>query len=130
MSKRHIEQYIPQAIEVLEQTFTDGVIPSAYNGYISSFGASIIQSGLLPTLALFENTNASTKENKEYLSYLIIQILTGSPDDRSLLRYAIESSEDEAQLKRKILDISIALKLSIRTFKLDKGKSDKGGKYE
>lgn len=130
MSKRHIEQYIPQAIEVLEQTFTDGVIPSAYNGYISSFGASIIQSGLLPTLALFENTNASTKENKEYLSYLIIQILTGSPDDRSLLRYAIESSEDEAQLKRKILDISIALKLSIRTFKLDKGKSDKGGKDE
>ena len=130
MSKRHIEQYIPQVIEVLERTFPDGVIPSAYNGYISSFGASIIQSGLLPTLALFENTNASTKENKEYLSYLIIQILTGSPDDRSLLRYAIESSEDEAQLKRKILDISIALKLSIRIFKLDKGKSDKGGKDE
>ncbi len=124
MSKKNIEKYIPQAIAVLERTFDDGVIPSAYNGYISSFGASIMQSGLLPTLALFENTAASTRENKEYLSYIIMQILTQSSDDRSLLRYVINSNEDETALKRKILDISIAIKLSIRTFKLDRGGED------
>ena len=116
MSKRNIEKYIPVVLEVLQEEFIDGEIPSAYNGYISSFGASIIQSGLLPTLALFENTSASTKENKEYLTYLIQRVLTGKKDDISLLRYVI--AKNDATLKQQILDISVALKLSIRTFKL------------
>jgi len=124
MSKKAIEKYIPKAIEVLDREFTDGKIPSAYNGYISSFGASIMQSGLKPTLALFENTNASTKENKEYLSHLIVKILTDSNDDISLLRYVVDSTEDKNYLKEKILNISIAIKLSIRTFKLDKGEKN------
>ena len=42
-------------MRVLKEEFSDGKIPSAYNGYISSFGASIIQSGFCATLALFEN---------------------------------------------------------------------------
>jgi len=122
MSKRTIEAYIPKVLKVLDRTFTEGVIPSAYNGYISSFGASVMQSGLLPTLALFENTNASTKENKEYLSYLIVQVLTGRSDDISLLRYVLD--KDEVLMKQQILDISVAIKLSIRTFRLDKGEKD------
>ncbi len=122
MSKRNIEAYIPKVLEVLDRTFTEGVVPSAYNGYISSFGASIMQSGLLPTLALFENTNASTKENKEYLSYLIVQVLRGDTADVSLLRYVLDGNQK--LLKKEILDISIAIKLSIRTFKLDKGKEN------
>ena len=42
MSKKTIEKYIPEAMRVLKEEFSDGKIPSAYNGYISSFGASII----------------------------------------------------------------------------------------
>jgi len=122
MSKKSIEKYIPKAMEVLAKTFKDGVIPSAYNGYISSFGASILQSGLLPTLALFESTNSSAKENKEYLTYIIFQILTGKDDDVSLLRYVMDNNQDI--LKPQIMDIAIAIKLSIRTFKLDKGEKD------
>lgn len=122
MSKKNIEKYIPKAIEVLTDTFPDGKIPSAYNGYISSFGASIIQSGLLPTLALFENTNAKTKESKESLTYLILQVLTDRKDDISLLHYVLDNNE--AILKPKIMDISIAIKLSIRTFKLEKGEDN------
>jgi len=122
MSKKNIEKYIPDTMKVLDRTFANGTIPSAYNGYISSFGASIIQSGLLPTLALFENTNSSTKENKEYLSYIIMQVISGNEDDKSLLRYCLD--KDETLVKQQILDISVALKLSIRTFKLDKGDKD------
>ena len=120
MSKKRIESYIPKAIEVLQEEFSDGIVPSAYNGYISSFGASIIQSGLLPTLALYENTNANTKESKEYLSYIIVRILTQKKDDISLLHYVLNSKEDTNYLKELILDIAIAIKLSIRTFKLQK----------
>ena len=121
MSKRQIEAYIPKALKVLHNAFPEGEIPSAYNGYISAFGASVIQSGLLPTLALFENTNASTKESKEYLSYLIVRILTGREDDISLLHYVINNPDPRH--KQQILDIAVAIKLSIRTFKLV-GKED------
>lgn len=124
MSKKRIEIYIPKAIEVLDATFTDGVIPSAYSGYISSFGASVMQSGLKPTLALFENKDAATKEDKEYLTKIILQILDSSSNEISLLRYVLGSTKEEQYLKEQILDISIAVKLSIRTFKLDKGEKD------
>jgi CRISPR-associated protein Cmr5 len=119
MSKQSVEKYIPEVMKVLKDEFPEGSIPSAYNGYISSFGASVMQSGLLPTLALFENTNACTKENKEYLTYLIVRVLTGSRDDISLLHHVLKNNE--ALLKPKIIDIAVAIKLCIRTFKLDKG---------
>ncbi|HHH51506.1 MAG TPA: type III-B CRISPR module-associated protein Cmr5, partial [Campylobacterales bacterium] len=91
MSKRDIEKYIPKALEVLSQEYPNGVIPSAYNGYISSFGASIIQSGLLPTLALFENENNQdkTKADKSVLTKNILKVLDSSYPDNSLLRYVV-----------------------------------------
>jgi len=119
MSKNNIEKYIPKTIEILSIEFENGKIPSAYNGYISSFGASIIQSGLKPTLALFENRQANTKEDKSFLMNLILKILDENTTETSLLRYVINHNEE--LLKPKIIDIAIALKLSIRTFELDKG---------
>ena len=117
MSKKRIEKYIPDAMKVLKDEFKEGVIPSTYNGYISSFGASIIQSGLLPTLALFEKKDAPTKEDKSKLTKLILKILDDTFDG-TLLEYALDNNSD--RLKQQILDISIAIKLSIRTFELKK----------
>jgi len=104
-------------MEVLKETFPDGIFPSSYNGYISSFGASVIQSGLKPTLALFENKDASTKEKRELLTNVILKILEQNTQATTLLDYVLNSKEDKTYLKRKILDISIAVKLSLRTFK-------------
>lgn len=123
MSKRNIEKYIPKALKVLQETFSN-TIPSSYNGYISSFGASIIQSGLKPTLALFENENANTLQKKQLLTSIILNILDEKTNETSLLKYVISSKEDEIYLKKQILDIAVAIKLSIRTFTLDKGKKD------
>ncbi len=126
MSKKNVEEYIPKALDVLEEHYPNKVIPSAYNGYISSFGASIIQSGLLPTLALFENENNQdkTKEDRSVLTKNILKVLDDNYPDNSLLRYAIYYNGNRELLRQKIIDISIALKLTIRTFKLDKGKKD------
>ncbi|AXX95873.1 type III-B CRISPR module-associated protein Cmr5 [Arcobacter ellisii] len=117
MSKKRIESYIPKAIELLTKEFPEGKIASSYNGYISSFGASIIQSGLKPTLAVFENTNASTKEDKSYLTKLILKLLPNTQGN-SLLKFVLANKQKEESLKEEILDIAVALKLSIRTFKL------------
>lgn len=117
MSRKAIENYIPRAMEVLTEAFPDGTFPSSYNGYISSFGASILQSGLKSTLALFENKDANTKEQKEILTKIILSILDKDSQAQSLLQYVLASNEDEYHLKQKIIDISVAVKLTLRTFK-------------
>ncbi len=117
MSKKRVENYIPKALEVLEKKFKDS-IPSEYNGYISSFGASLIQSGLKATVALFENKNSQSKSDKEILTEIILEILDEKSKEKSLLRYIIESKKDERVLKEEIKDISIAIKLALRTFEL------------
>lgn len=122
MSKINIENHIPKVMEILSDTFTDGVIPSSYNGYISSFGASIIQSGLKPTLALFENENANTQEKKQLLPKLILEVLDKDSSQKSLLKYVLAKPNEEQYLKQQILNIAVAIKLSIRTFKLEKPK--------
>lgn len=117
MSKKSIERYIPKAMSVLNKTFENGIFPASYNGYISSFGASIIQSGLKPTLALFENKDANTKEKKEILTNIILSILDPKAQEDSLLKYVLNHSENEQYVQQQIKDISIAVKLSLRTFK-------------
>jgi len=117
MSKKNIEKYIPKAMDALSETFDKGTFPSSYNGYISSFGASIIQSGLKPTLALFENKDSSTKEKKELLTNIILKIIDSNTKEESLLHYILQNQQNEHYLKQQILDISIAIKLSLRTFK-------------
>ena len=124
MSKKNIENYIPNVMKVLDATFKEGVVPSSYNGYISSFGASVMQSGLKPTLALFENENANTQEKKQLLPKLILKVLDANTQESSLLRYVLQRADEEDFLKQQIIDISIAIKLGIRTFKLDKGQKD------
>lgn len=74
------------------------------------FGASIIQSGLEPTLFL-KNENASTLEKKQLLPKLILNILDENSTETSLLKYVLNRPNEKQYLKREILDIAIAIKL-------------------
>lgn len=120
MSKKRVEEYIPIALEVLDKEFSDGKVPKEYNGYISAFGAGIIQSGLKPTVAIYENEQASTKSEKYKLTRIILKIIDKNSQETSLLRYIINSNQNEKLLKEKIKDAAIAVKLAIRTFELTK----------
>ncbi|WP_027340251.1 type III-B CRISPR module-associated protein Cmr5 [Halonatronum saccharophilum] len=141
MGKKRIENYIPKAIEVIEKEFKGESIPKVYKSYISSFGASIVQSGLKPTLAFYEkDDNVSQgdkgskhdkgpKHDRSRLSRMILKLIDDS--EGSLLRYVIEEEEqgkDGRSLREKIKDAAIAIKLALRTFKLseDSGGNDEG----
>jgi len=133
MSKAHIEDMIPRAIEVLSKEFGhDGKIESVYQGYISSFGVGVVQVGLLPTLAYFEseksndtedaNTNGQ-KGDRKIISDLVRNTLN-IKEDISLLKHAIDAlnkEEFKEEFKEEIKDASVALKLSMRLFDLAKG---------
>ena len=115
-----IEKYIPQIITILKRDYGEKV-PKIYNSYIASFSTSIAMNGLIATVALYEDMNKikenKTKGDRSYIPKLIMEILTQR--EESLLRYILENKEAEKVLKRQILDISIAFKLAIRTFKLE-----------
>jgi len=119
-----VEQLIPDVMKVLKDTFKNGEIPSTYNGYISAFGAGVMMNGLKPTVAMYENKKADTKEDRAKLTNVILEVLKKrhslSGDYKNLLDYILNYDGKESVLKKEILDIATAVKLCIRTFKLVK----------
>lgn len=133
--KKSIEKLIPRALQAVEEHLAHGgTVPSAYNGYIASMGASIVQMGLLPTLAFYSlgksedapgtdnEKGADTKEDRSKLLLTIFKII--EPEESAnyqgtLLKYALEENVNQRFLKKRILNAAIAVKLAIRTFKLE-----------
>lgn len=126
MSTKHIQKIIPTAIKAAEKHLVNnGKISSEYNGYISSFGASVISAGLLPSI-IFYSQQGESKERQKIIA-AIEQILRkhGYPDINLLekvekLFKGKNTQADINRLTEKIFDAAIALKLAIRTFPIPK----------
>jgi len=116
-----IDNLIPEVMQILKTKFKDGKVDNQYNGYISSFGASVLMSGLKATVAMFENENSKAKDRKILMNVILKVLNKQAKDNDKLLDYILKN--DDEKLKQKILDIAIAIKLCIRTFKFEK--SDK-----
>ncbi len=130
---RNIEKYIPIALKVLKDDgigiVKDGKIDKTYNGYISSFGASLISSGLLPTLIFYSKSAEQTTNADRSLIPVALEKMLQSPEigilnnEQHLLKEVITRYNDEC-LKKKIQECAIALKLAIRTYPTPKPKND------
>ncbi|MCD3350624.1 type III-B CRISPR module-associated protein Cmr5 [Clostridium botulinum D/C] len=126
MNKKEVEKYIPLAIisikEVMSNTTNTAEesleLPKEFKGYISSFGAGIIQSGLLPTVAFFEKEDSNSKSYRFKITEMIFKMLAKEKycKDNKLLNYLLDK-EDIEEVKEDIINIAIALKLAMRTFK-------------
>jgi len=115
---RSINKILPAALEVTKDLLANNdAISKEFNGYISSFGAAVIQSGLKPAVAFFE-TKGSADEDRTLLMKAILRLITkDDKNDGKLLDYIIRNEKNRT-LKKEILDAAAALKLAIRTFKL------------
>ena len=115
--KKRIEKHVPKAIDIAKGLMENGKIDKAYNGYISSFGAAVIQSGLVPAVAFFsyENAKSDIEKGKKNLMAAIAKLLD-LPNDTDLLRHVIDN--DNALTKDRVLDMATSLKLAIRTYPL------------
>lgn len=122
---------IPDAIDTARNHLVeDGKIKNEFNGYISSFGASIISAGLLPSIIFYSQKGDSAERNKIILCIEAILKKHGYPDSFNLLKTVeshFKNTPNQAEINRltdKIFDATIALKLAIRTFsKLKNGQS-------
>ena len=130
---KQIDRYIPPAMQLVTRKLASvsnkGHVPAVYKGYISSMGASIVLSGLVPTLAFY---NADTRDSgSEQPRRPLLDILHELLRDRyvlknqdSLFDYALALEDQKKKtelrrLKRDVINASIALKLALRTFHLE-----------
>lgn len=126
-----IEKYIPIALKVLADKdlgiVKNNEISSTYNGYISSFGASIISSGLLPTFIFYSKSAESTKDaDRSLIPKAIEKMLKEIKflDNNENLNEKIIHNFNDARLRQKIQECAIALKLAIRTYPQTKTDND------
>lgn len=130
--RNRVEKYFPSVLEIVEEEFRDkinnGGIPNEFKGYISSFGAMVTDSGLLPALAFFEkNDDGATEERVKIINVMkkflikknkipdksgkLVKLIIGQVTDGGRVNY------DQLRIyESMIIDIAIALKLALRTF--------------
>ena len=119
---KRIEKLIPDAIEIAREKLSKGktTMPKGYKSAISSFGASILQAGILPTVAFYSEKGES-EINRPFLLDAIFTLIKKQTqqtiNEGKLIEYVVKNKNDK-RIKQKILDSAIALKLAIRTFEL------------
>lgn len=124
INKKKVEEYIPRAIKEIELIFPECKekgLPKELNGYICSFGASIIQSGLIPAVAFYERkeTKGSNEvaENRKKLMKIIGKLIFSKMSENDLLIERLIELEDYNSKKNEVIHSAIALKLAIRLYK-------------
>jgi len=123
-----INKLLPLAIEVAkEKLVKDGKIDAKMNGYFSSFGASILSAGILPTVIFY---NQAEKEKAKIITALNEMCLKKdklSNDTNTLPQYLESLIEEKDNVyKMKVVELTaienfvkdacVALKLAIRIF--------------
>lgn len=133
--KKTLQELIPQARQVISEVGmanASGEVSTLFKGYISSFGASIVQAGLLPTVIFFENDseteNKARKKVCQAIYLLIEREKTPNKPTPNVQNYEFNAyllgKEDGQQrfenprLLQKVVDYAIALKIALRTFKM------------
>lgn len=118
---RKLEKLIPDAINVVKKELAhEGKVAKEYNGYIASFGASVIQNGILAAILFYNNTNAETKKDRSKLMEAISKIIKNNNHEKNDVNLFEYASTNKAKATADILDAATALKLAIRTFELTK----------
>ena len=129
--KNRIIKLLPYAENAIEQLFKrdndnriinpdNPEIDKEYKGYISSFGAAVMQSGLLPAIYFNHQSEGSGKDRKKLMQVIfeVIKLENNIHFNGNLLKYAKQNTVDLKQLEKQILDAATAVKLVIRTYKL------------
>lgn len=104
----------------------ESYIPKEFNGYISSFGAAVIQSGLIAALYSNHQTGDSAADRRKLMDVVfeVVKKKRIIPIEQSnILIYARSMESDSVKirnLKKDILDSATAIKLVIRTYNLKK----------
>lgn len=110
------DEWIGQAIETLKDVGIvdeNGEYDSVFKGYLSSFGASIVQCGLLPSVLAFN------KDDKGKIVEAVVRILNECVryNITSFVDYLCTSAVLHDRLLKEISQAVAALKLGLRVYR-------------
>lgn len=92
----------------------NGSYNPVFGGYISTFGASLVQAGLLPTVIFYENKKSEAKER--YKVILALQkMLNLNVPQMAVYLLQNKKSDDQAYIAQ-VADAMVALKLALRMY--------------
>lgn len=119
--KKPNNDHIAHAIDILDANNTivkGGKIDSTFKSYISSFGGSIIQSGLQGTLMTFE-----ANESKKKIINLLFDVYNKSYTDTVNQTNGVyfrtiktKTEADKKLIRNRLVDMAVAVKLAMRCF--------------
>ena len=98
----------------------EGVFASEFNGYIASLGASIIQSGLLPTWVNFSERGSAAQDRTVLLYVLFSIAYPGEPNGDLFEMYTVLKDhwkQDRNGTESRLMSAAIAAKMALRLFK-------------
>jgi len=105
------------------------VVHGEYEGYIAGFGPNVINMGIKPTVAAYcakPPEDDVSKPSKKKVIEAIAKTLNilNATDAESLLKKVINETDHYLlqDLKEKIVNASVALKIMIRTYEISKEK--------
>ena len=135
MNQKRINQWIPDAIRILSDDIKinrdkNGIeipVPKAFKGYFSSFGAAVVQSGILPAVIFFENETGRTEANRPHVIEAVLKLLQAKgeiPSNVGRLTTHLLNPQNQQELQKPIVEAAIALKIALRTFTIEKDKND------
>ena len=98
-------------------------IKDSYNGQIAAFSVSVALSGLKPTMAIYFNESSNAEVDKRKIIDLLASMYSkdNHPKIKSndFYQNVIKCvGKDEDKMRKLIIEYAIALKLTVRTFKL------------
>ena len=135
MNKNIINDEIQYAYEALinNKIAENNKINKTYRGQISSFGAAITMGSLLSAIAFFSADNNATVSREKIMATVldVIKKNNTAVKENSLYEYVRKESNAgrEASVKEEIVNASIAIKLAMNLFELEK-KEGKDGKKQ
>ncbi len=137
---KKIEYLLPAALDSIDKNLAghddhkEG-IPSGYQSAIAGFGTSLLQMGLLPTLAVYCDQDHQAGIRRDLFLQTLFAILlhekshlsekakkelfeNGRVNLKNLLRKVDQSQVLKQELKSQLMEAALAFKLAIRTYKL------------
>ncbi len=128
---KSVDRYLKIADEAIRNKgiAMNNIVPGAYNGAISSFGASIVMSGVVPTIQFYLSDSDNRDSDTRKIIEAIAQIIYNSPDaGAEMLRqdvlHHINDRNERNRLRNNIVDAAIALKIMLRTYSFSKEEND------
>lgn len=112
MNNKNIERLIPKAIDLLQNFPKEKV----YQGYLASFGPTVITSGIFQAVAFYSGDD----KKKKVIKLMFDLIKEDLKTNHLTLLNVLEENDNykNYEIKNRILEASVACKLAIRTFEL------------